>query len=178
MKNHTPLTSKTLANSTKGSRVQISVSFDSCDHYLHFGTDLCTYITLIIFFQLRQHEQTHLSSNPLWPCDLCGKMFKNKGDMKKHQLIHSDTRPFTCDGCQKGWVQHLGLDITSKIWVSVRKTFFRIWISSIVSWFPVRKPKHNVVHQADNPWVSAWKICFKIWVSVTIFGCPWNLETQ
>ncbi len=71
-----------------------------------------------------------------------------------------------------------GLEIIIKIWVSIRKTCLRIWISLVVAQFPLRKHKYKVFHQPDNPCISSWKTCSKIWVSVTIFGCPGNPETH
>ena len=37
-------------------------------------------------------------------------------------------------------VANTGLEITIEIWVSIWKTRLRIWISTAVSGFPVRKP--------------------------------------
>ncbi len=71
-----------------------------------------------------------------------------------------------------------GLEITIKIWVSVRKTCLSIWISLAISGFPVRTPKFKAVRLLDNSWVSGRKTCSKNWVSITIFGCPGHLETQ
>lgn len=34
-------------------------------------------------------------------CATCGKGFKNKCTLKKHEVIHSDVRPFVCPDCPK-----------------------------------------------------------------------------
>ncbi len=71
-----------------------------------------------------------------------------------------------------------GLEITTKIWVSVRKTCLSFWISPAISGFPVRKPKFKAILRPDNSWISGRKPWSKNWVSVTNFGCPGHPETQ
>ena len=34
-------------------------------------------------------------------CDKCDKCFKQAGNMKQHQLLHSNVKNFTCNACEK-----------------------------------------------------------------------------
>ena len=36
-------------------------------------------------------------------CPVCEKQFKGRGDLKKHTVIHSDMRPFSCQQCDKAF---------------------------------------------------------------------------
>ncbi|XP_077107124.1 uncharacterized protein LOC143764907 isoform X2 [Ranitomeya variabilis] len=45
----------------------------------------------------------------LFPCPQCGKYFKSKGSLLKHQLLHLDKKPYSCLQCGKGFTQKSGL---------------------------------------------------------------------
>ncbi|XP_052810623.1 zinc finger and BTB domain-containing protein 14-like isoform X2 [Mya arenaria] len=39
-------------------------------------------------------------SCPTYSCDVCGKLFRLKRDLERHQPIHFDDRPFQCSDCE------------------------------------------------------------------------------
>ncbi|XP_067635462.1 uncharacterized protein [Eurosta solidaginis] len=43
--------------------------------------------------------------NYQYPCDVCGKHFKTKWNLKIHKGIHSDEKPYKCDFCEKRFIQ-------------------------------------------------------------------------
>ncbi|XP_073540643.1 uncharacterized protein [Phyllobates terribilis] len=45
----------------------------------------------------------------LFPCPQCGKYFKSKASLLKHQLLHLDKKPYSCLQCGKGFTQKSGL---------------------------------------------------------------------
>jgi uncharacterized Zn-finger protein len=61
---------------------------------------------------LRSHERAiHFGERP-HACDICGKSFARRHDLKQHLLVHSPERTFQCTVClktfksKKGWTKH------------------------------------------------------------------------
>lgn len=44
-----------------------------------------------------------------WPCSSCSKSFSRKGDLTRHQLLHTGIKPHKCDSCEKSFAQYSGL---------------------------------------------------------------------
>lgn len=36
---------------------------------------------------------------PKFKCDVCGKMWKTRGELNAHKITHSDARPYICEIC-------------------------------------------------------------------------------
>ena len=53
---------------------------------------------------LESSKETH-SMRKNFSCTECGTMFKSKGSLKRHALIHTGEKPFTCTVCGKGFSQ-------------------------------------------------------------------------
>ncbi|KAL4076197.1 hypothetical protein J3A83DRAFT_4370396 [Scleroderma citrinum] len=45
----------------------------------------------------------------LWSCISCSKPFTRKGDLTRHQLLHTGIKPHVCPTCGKGFAQFSGL---------------------------------------------------------------------
>ncbi|KAI6003644.1 hypothetical protein EDD15DRAFT_1215655 [Pisolithus albus] len=45
----------------------------------------------------------------LWSCISCAKTFSRKGDLTRHQLLHTGVKPHVCPTCGKGFSQFSGL---------------------------------------------------------------------
>ncbi|XDV54820.1 hypothetical protein PO909_023025 [Leuciscus waleckii] len=45
-----------------------------------------------------QHEKTHWLTRP-FPCNICGKMFTQRGTMTRHMRSHLGLKPFACEEC-------------------------------------------------------------------------------
>ncbi|KAG1892195.1 hypothetical protein F4604DRAFT_1519987, partial [Suillus subluteus] len=44
-----------------------------------------------------------------WSCSSCPKSFTRKGDLTRHQLLHTGIKPHICGTCKKGFAQYSGL---------------------------------------------------------------------
>ncbi|CAL1529988.1 unnamed protein product, partial [Lymnaea stagnalis] len=53
--------------------------------------------------QLKRHELTHTDKRP-YCCDECGRAFRQKVHLTDHQKRHQGHRPFLCTGCGKRFV--------------------------------------------------------------------------
>lgn len=49
-------------------------------------------------------EQLNLTKGSPAKCPVCGKVFSRGPNLKRHLLLHSDTYPFMCGICGKGYV--------------------------------------------------------------------------
>jgi len=68
----------------------------------------CTICDAVYFrqIQLKVHMDNKHSSNndaekQLWICETCGKSFKDQSRLTRHQLWHSESRPFKCKLCDR-----------------------------------------------------------------------------
>uniref|UniRef100_A0A2C9LPY6 C2H2-type domain-containing protein n=1 Tax=Biomphalaria glabrata TaxID=6526 RepID=A0A2C9LPY6_BIOGL len=53
--------------------------------------------------QLKRHELTHTDHRP-YNCDKCGRSFRQKVHLSDHTKRHQGERPFACEGCGKRFV--------------------------------------------------------------------------
>ncbi|XP_031356773.1 zinc finger protein 234-like [Photinus pyralis] len=52
---------------------------------------------------LRAHKSRMHKAKPRYPCETCGKLFRYRGEAKKHESVHRTGERFECDLCQKSF---------------------------------------------------------------------------
>ena len=62
---------------------------------------LCYFYNSIYLFQMRMHEEQSPLILQRHVCEICGKSFKVKSNLKEHIRSHSDARTFLCGFCGK-----------------------------------------------------------------------------
>ena len=55
------------------------------------------------FLKIKREKEEEIFSvtikEPKFKCDVCGKMWKTKGELNAHKITHSDARPYICEIC-------------------------------------------------------------------------------
>ncbi|XP_067119421.1 zinc finger protein 11-like [Centruroides vittatus] len=66
----------------------------------HFQCDICDKLLSSKGHLERHHRTLHQES---YYCKICKKQFQTKPLFRRHQISHSEDRPFKCDICDKGY---------------------------------------------------------------------------
>ncbi|XP_033740217.1 zinc finger protein 665-like isoform X2 [Pecten maximus] len=61
-------------------------------------------------FNLRRHMMVHMNSRP-FSCEICGKNFRGADNLAKHLVRHSTDKPYKCEDCNKQFKSKGGLKI-------------------------------------------------------------------
>lgn len=78
------------------------ICFESADLALFSHSRVCVMLLTLGFIARLGHLRSHNEERPFkckWPG--CEKGFARQHDCKRHEALHLNIRPYTCEGCQK-----------------------------------------------------------------------------
>ncbi|XP_043991225.1 zinc finger protein 135-like isoform X1 [Gambusia affinis] len=94
----------------------------------------------------RSHTDTRTGP---FSCGVCGRLMKNKYDLKQHYMTHTGEKPFTCETCSKSFARRSQLNVHYRTHTGERpftcpickKSFFQIGHLNV----------HKNIHTGERP---------------------------
>ncbi|XP_026538812.1 zinc finger protein 585A-like isoform X2 [Notechis scutatus] len=116
-------------------------------------------------YSLTRHQKVHFPERP-YPCPRCEKSFRTTKDLEKHQVTHSDQRPHQCGECGKYFKTKCSLDKHQKTHKG-EKPFCCSYCGRRVTTSTILR-YHQRTHTGERPYKCA--VCDKSYVS------KWSLK--
>jgi len=118
-----------------------------------------------------QYEKIEVNGKKLYNCLVanCGKKFKYKSDMERHQTIHSDSRPYSCTfpNCDKKFKRPDALH--SHLRIHIRTPPFECPVSQCGSLFNTKSALqyHMLKHKGERAFKCNFPGCDKAFFTIT-----------
>ncbi|XP_058023508.1 zinc finger protein 189-like isoform X4 [Ahaetulla prasina] len=116
-------------------------------------------------YSLTRHQKVHFPERP-YPCPRCDKSFRSAKDLEKHQVSHSDQRPHQCGECGKYLKTKYSLDKHQKTHKG-EKPFCCSYCGRRVTTSTILR-YHQRTHTGERPYKCA--VCDKSYIS------KWSLK--
>ncbi|XP_070594095.1 zinc finger protein 11-like isoform X2 [Erythrolamprus reginae] len=116
-------------------------------------------------YSLTRHQKVHFTERP-YPCPRCEKRFRSAKDLEKHQVTHSDQRPHQCGECGKFFKTKSSLDKHQKTHKG-EKPFCCSYCGRRVTTSTILR-YHQRTHTGERPYKCA--VCDKSYIS------KWSLK--
>lgn len=106
---------------------------------------------------LKRHETSHTGLKP-FECDICGKKFSRNTLLKQHIHLHTGLRPFSCDLCHRSFNTKGNLNSHKKL---AHTGTLRFFCDICGKGFKVKTGliPHFIMHRGDKPYEC--KLCGK-----------------
>lgn len=103
------------------------------------------------------HMKTHTKDTQQLLCDTCGKCFANAHNLKSHQKVHLDIRPFACTLCPKRFRTRLILKQHLHVHTGIKEFQCGQCLQSFAKADSLRvhtRKKHPEIKIATNNWIK------------------------